>query len=57
VDIRSYFAWSFCDNFEWASGLGPRFGCVRVDYDTFKRTPKDSCKAVREFFEQNITSA
>lgn len=54
VDVRSYFAWSFYDNFEWASGLGPRFGCVRVDYDTQKRTVKDSARFVREFFDKNI---
>lgn len=52
ADIRSYFAWSFHDNFEWASGLGPRFGCVRVDYDTFERTPKDSAYAVSEVSTQ-----
>lgn len=46
VDIRSYFAWSCYDNFEWASGLVPRFGCVRVDYDTKKRTVKDSARFV-----------
>jgi beta-glucosidase len=44
VDVRSYLAWSFMDNFEWASGLVPRFGVVHVDYDTKKRTPKDSAK-------------
>jgi beta-glucosidase/6-phospho-beta-glucosidase/beta-galactosidase len=42
VDLRSYFAWSFLDNFEWNSGLVPRFGCVYTDYETFERTPKDS---------------
>jgi beta-glucosidase/6-phospho-beta-glucosidase/beta-galactosidase len=42
VDLRSYFAWSFMDNFEWNSGLIPRFGSVYVDYETFERTPKDS---------------
>lgn len=30
------------DNFEWDSGLSPRFGCVYVDYRTMERTPKDS---------------
>ena len=28
------------DNFEWAKGYSKRFGLVRVDYDTQKRTPK-----------------
>ena len=44
MDVRSYLAWSFMDNFEWDSGLVPRFGVVHVDYDTKKRTPKDSAK-------------
>ncbi|WVR09713.1 hypothetical protein IAU60_006789 [Kwoniella sp. DSM 27419] len=54
VDIRSYFGWSFIDNFEWASGLGPRFGSVHVDYDTFERTPKDSAKVLMNFFKANV---
>ena len=42
VDARGYFAWSLLDNYEWALGYGKRFGIVRVDYDTFERTIKDS---------------
>ena len=42
ADVRSYHAWSFFDNFEWASGYRPRFGLVRVDYDTQRRTVKQS---------------
>jgi beta-glucosidase len=42
ADVRSYHAWSFLDNFEWASGYRPRFGIVHVDYATQRRTPKDS---------------
>ncbi|WRT69912.1 uncharacterized protein IL334_006903 [Kwoniella shivajii] len=48
VDVRSYFGWSFLDNFEWASGLGPRFGSVYVDYETFERTPKDSARSLMQ---------
>ena len=42
VDLRGYFAWSLLDNFEWAFGYGRRFGLIRVDYRTQRRTPKDS---------------
>ncbi|HZB68632.1 MAG TPA: GH1 family beta-glucosidase [Ornithinibacter sp.] len=42
VDVRGYFAWSLLDNFEWAYGYEKRFGIVHVDYDTLKRTVKDS---------------
>ncbi|MEV0981640.1 GH1 family beta-glucosidase [Streptomyces sp. NPDC049915] len=49
VDVRGYYVWSLLDNFEWAHGYGKRFGIVRVDYDTLRRTPKDSYRWYREF--------
>ena len=42
VDVRSYFVWSLLDNFEWSQGFTKRFGVIRVDYETQKRTIKDS---------------
>ncbi|MBN1122840.1 MAG: beta-glucosidase [Anaerolineae bacterium] len=53
VDIRGYYVWSLLDNFEWAHGYGPRFGLVRVDYDTLKRTPKASYEWYKEVIERN----
>src|SRR5687768_7794358 len=47
VDVRGYFVWSLLDNFEWAEGYRQRFGLVRVDYETQRRTPKDSFSWLR----------
>jgi beta-glucosidase len=44
VDIHGYFVWSLLDNFEWGYGTTKRFGLVRVDFDTQKRTIKESGK-------------
>mmetsp|Transcript_92002 Transcript_92002/g.176260 ORF Transcript_92002/g.176260 Transcript_92002/m.176260 type:complete len:567 (+) Transcript_92002:90-1790(+) len=49
-DVRGYLAWSFMDNFEWGFGYWPRFGIVRVDYMTQKRT----IKASGRFFAQTV---
>jgi beta-glucosidase len=42
VDVRGYFVWSLLDNFEWADGYSKRFGLIHVDYETERRTLKDS---------------
>ena len=44
VDLRGFFVWSFLDNFEWAEGYAKRFGIVRVDFDSQRRTPKASAR-------------
>ncbi|KAG8798749.1 Beta-glucosidase 1B [Serendipita sp. 398] len=53
VDIRSYFPWSFLDNFEWADGYGTRFGVTYVDYQTQKRYPKESAKFLIKWFREH----
>ena len=52
ANIKGYLAWSLLDNFEWSFGLSKRFGIIRVDYDTQKRTPKDSYKWYADFIKQ-----
>jgi beta-glucosidase len=42
VPLTGYFAWSLLDNFEWEKGYGQRFGIVRVDYATLRRSLKAS---------------
>ena len=53
VDIRGYFHWSIMDNFEWGEGYKHRFGLVHVDYETQKRTLKDSAYWYRTVIETN----
>ncbi len=52
-DVRGFFAWSFLDNFEWAEGYSKRFGLVRVDYPTQRRTPKLSARWYSEVVRAN----
>lgn len=54
VDVRGYFVWSLLDNFEWGHGYTKRFGIVRVDYDTQKRTVKDSGEWYAEVIRMNF---
>jgi beta-glucosidase len=53
VNLRGYFVWSLIDNFEWSEGYTPRFGLVRVDYDTLERIPKGSYYWYREVIARN----
>ncbi|MEF2977416.1 GH1 family beta-glucosidase [Subtercola sp. YIM 133946] len=51
ADVRGYFVWSLLDNFEWAWGYDKRFGIVHVDYDTQRRTIKDSGRVYAQIIE------
>ena len=44
VPVTGYYVWSFLDNYEWSLGYARRFGLVHVDYDSQRRTPKDSAR-------------
>jgi beta-glucosidase len=49
VSVESYFVWSLLDNFEWEWGYDQRFGIVHVDFETQRRTPKDSALWYRDY--------
>jgi beta-glucosidase len=57
VPLAGYFVWSLLDNFEWERGYTQRFGIVRVDYDTQKRTPKDSAYYLKQVIAANAVEA
>jgi beta-glucosidase len=53
VKLEGYFHWSLLDNFEWAEGYWPRFGIVHVDFESQKRTIKDSGRYYASVIEAN----
>ena len=53
VDVRGYMLWSLFDNLEWSLGYSKRFGIVHVDFETQKRTPKDSAKLYSQVIARN----
>ncbi|KAL3639368.1 hypothetical protein CASFOL_017275 [Castilleja foliolosa] len=43
LNVKGYFIWSWCDNFEWKEGYTARFGITYIDYmNNQTRYPKDS---------------
>ncbi|MET7896595.1 GH1 family beta-glucosidase [Streptomyces mirabilis] len=55
--VVGYLVWSLLDNFEWAMGYGPRFGIIRVDYDTQARIPKLSAHWFAELCATKVVPA
>jgi beta-glucosidase len=52
VPLLGYFHWSLLDNFEWGHGYTKRFGLAWVDYETGRRTLKDSGLRYAELIRQ-----
>jgi len=53
IPLAGYFLWSLMDNFEWSHGFTQRFGIIWVDYETKKRTLKDSAKWYKKVMKKN----
>jgi beta-glucosidase len=53
ANLHGYYVWSLMDNFEWAHGYQPRFGIVRVNYETGQRIPKQSARWYSEVIARN----
>jgi beta-glucosidase len=51
--VIGYMEWCPFDNFEWWRGYDARFGMVHVDFETQKRTPKQSFHAYREIIARH----
>lgn len=53
IDIRGYYLWSLYDNFEWSAGYSYRFGIIHNNFETQKRTWKDSAYWYRDVIKNN----
>lgn len=53
IPVDGYFTWSLMDNYEWSNGYTERFGIIHVDYETQKRTLKDSAWWYQEVISSN----
>jgi beta-glucosidase len=56
VIIKSYFAWTFTDNWEWAAGYTDRFGITWVDFKSPEKTryTKRSAIFLKQFFDHLV---
>ncbi|KAI3454622.1 hypothetical protein Pfo_011285 [Paulownia fortunei] len=55
VNVKGYFVWSWCDNFEWAEGYTARFGIIHIDFiNNLTRYPKDSAMWFAKFLKRKM---
>ncbi|EAW09826.1 LOW QUALITY PROTEIN: glycoside hydrolase family 1 protein [Aspergillus clavatus NRRL 1] len=56
VDVRSYFAWTFTDNWEWDAAYTDRFRSTFIDFDSPEKTryPKQSAYYLDKLFKHLI---
>jgi len=53
VDIGGYFHWGVMDDFEWPNGFSQRFGLIHVNFQSQRRTPKDSAAWYKSVIQTN----
>jgi len=56
LPVERYYHWCFTDNFEWVEGNSARFGIVHVDYETQKRTVKESGEFYTKMIQESGVS-
>ena len=54
VDVQGYLHWSLMDNFECDKGFGPRFGLIDINYNTYKRTVRESAKKFSQVCQTGV---
>ena len=54
VNVMGYIYWSLLDNFEWDKGFTPRFGLIQVDYNTYKRSIRESARKFAQVCKTGI---
>ncbi|KAI3443436.1 hypothetical protein Pfo_000101 [Paulownia fortunei] len=53
VNVKGYFVWAYCDNFEWYEGYTVRFGLIYIDYmNNLTRYPKSSAVWFTKFLRK-----
>lgn len=56
IVVSRYYHWTLMDNFEWLEGLSARFGLIHVDFQTQKRTIRDSGRFYAEVCEKKAVT-